>query len=397
MRNAFTTAAAALFLAAEVVIATDGECPPGGIDVLNGQPCCVPQTKGASTPRRSLLTRTTNECCNEKKQGPPKVSKNVNLQCGTNYGDDSNDVEDGVKFDVVECPAAYGSGDCFHVKITVAAGAVINDMHLQINDDPITVNTGLGNAPWIDSDYCDVSLGECWVPVDYIQNLFPTNSLCGKIVNVAAGVGINGATCFQQGTPISPKGNWFTYTTVTFECPDVCAKSCHCPTGKWCSMGTAYGYAEGKAITFNPTLVNGGASGCKKWGWYYKISSGDLSAGLTGDLRVGAGGNDVSKSVDVGDFSAKLSGTTLTVKYDLASGYDLGEVHVYASCSAPTSCAPGSWAAYNSDRSGLDLSATTDRTFEQAITVPQCGNYYLIFHGAINNKITGDTCQNPIA
>ncbi|RYP27383.1 hypothetical protein DL767_007702 [Monosporascus sp. MG133] len=372
MRNAFTTAAAALLLAAEVVVATDGECPAGGIDVLNGQACCVPQTKRASTTRRSLLTRTTNECCTEKKQGLPKVSKNVNLQCGSKYGDDSNDVEDGVKFDVVECPAEYGTGDCFHVKITVAAGAVIDDMHLQINDDPITVNTGLGNAPWIDKTYCDVSLGECWVPVDYIKNLFPTDSLCGKTVNVAAGVGANGETCFQQGTRISPTGNWFTYTTVTFECP------------------------VGKAITFNPTLANGGATGCKKWGWYYKISSGGLSAGLTGDLLVGAGGNDVSKSVDVGDFSAKLSGTTLTVKYELASGYDLGEVHVYASCSAPTSCAPGSWAAYTSDTSGLDLSATTDRTFQQAIKVPECSTYFLIFHGVINNKITGDTCPKPI-
>ncbi|RYP08601.1 hypothetical protein DL764_001836 [Monosporascus ibericus] len=398
MRTAFTTAAAALVLAAGVVIATDSECPPGAIDVHNGQPCCVPHIKRAFTPRRGLLTRTTSTCCTEKEPSSPTVSKKVNLQCGRNYGDDSKDVEDGVEFDVVECPTGYGTGDCFHVKITVAAGAVIGDMHLQINDDPITVNTGLGNAPWIDKVYCDGLLGECWVPLDYIQNLFPTDSLCGKAVNVAAGVGINGATCFQEGTRISPTGNWFSYTTVTFECSDdICAKSCDCPTGKWCNMGTAYGYAEDKAITFNPTLVGAGATGCRKWGWYYKISSADLyGAGLTGDLRVGAGGNDVSKSIDVGDFSAKLSGTTLTVKYDLTSGYDLGEVHVYASCNAPTSCAPGSWAAYNSHNSGLDLSSTTDRIFEQAITVPKCDTYYLIFHGAINNKIHDHTCQIPI-
>ncbi|RYP79672.1 hypothetical protein DL769_002829 [Monosporascus sp. CRB-8-3] len=387
MRTAFTTAAAALVLAAGVAIATDCACSPGAIDVLLGQPCCL----------LTRTTRTTSTCCTEKETSPLTVSKKVNLQCGHNYGDDSNDVEDGVEFDVVECPTGYGIGDCFHVKITVAAGAVIDDMHLQISDDPITVNTGLGNAPWIDKVYCDGILGECWVPIDYIQNLFPANGLCGKTINVAAGVGINGATCFQQGTRISPTGNWFSYTTVTFECSNVCAKSCYCPIGKWCNMGTAYGYAEGKATTFNPTLVNGGATGCKKWGWYYKVSSADLAgAGLTGDLRVGAGGNDVLKSTDVGDFSAKLSGTTLTVKYDLTSGYDLGEVHVYASCSAPTSCAPGSWAAYNSDKSGLDLSATTDRTFDQTIMVPKCGTYYLIFHGAINNRIPGDICPTRI-
>ncbi|RYP50164.1 hypothetical protein DL768_004281 [Monosporascus sp. mg162] len=253
------------------------------------------------------------------------------------------------------------------------------------------------NAPWIDKAYCDEALGECWVPVDYIQALFPTDSLCGKTVNVAAGVGINGATCFQQGTPISPKGNWFGYTTVTFECTDICAKSCNCPIGKWCKMGTAYGYVEGKAITFNPTLVEDRAKGRNKWGWYYKISSADLyDAGLTGDLLVGAGGNEESKSTDVGDFSAKLSGETLTVKYDLTSGYDLGEVHVYASCKAPTSCAPGSWEAYNSDKSGLDLSATTDLVFKQDITVPKCATYYLIFHGAINSKTPGDICPTPI-
>ncbi|RYP65763.1 hypothetical protein DL771_008128 [Monosporascus sp. 5C6A] len=395
MRSAFTTAAAALVLAAGVVIATDSECPHGAIDVLHGQPCC-PQTKRAFTPRRGLLTRTTSTCCTEK-ESSLTVSKKVNLQCGKKYGDDIKDVEDSVKFDVVKCPTGYATSDCFHVKITVAAGAAIDDMHLQIDDDPITVNTGLGNAPWIDKVYCDKLLGECWVPVDYIEKLFPTDSLCGKTVNVAAGVGIKGATCFQEGTRISETGNWFSYTTVTFECSHVCAKSCHCPpTGKWCNMGTAYGYAKGKAITFNPTLVDDGASGCKKWGWYYKISSGDLLAGLTGDLLVGAGGNDVSKSTDVGDFSAKLSGTTLTVKYDLTSGYDLGEVHVYASSSPPTKCAPGSWEAYNSQKSGLDLSSTTDRKFEKAITVPKCDIYYLIFHGAINKKIPGDICPTPI-
>ncbi|RYP42536.1 hypothetical protein DL767_000224 [Monosporascus sp. MG133] len=372
MRTAFTTATAALVLAAGVVIATECTCPPGVIDVLPGQPI-------------------------EKEPSRLTVSKKVNLQCGRNYGDDSKDVEDGVEFDVVECPAGYGTGDCFHVKITVADGAVIGDMHLQINDDPITVNTGLGNAPWIDKVYCDKLLGECWVPVDYIQNLFPTDGLCGKTVNVAAGVGINGATCFQQGTRISPTGNWFGYTTVTFECSDIRARSCNCPTGKWCNMGTAYGYAEGKATTFKPTLVNAGATGCKKLGWYHKISSVDLcGAGMTGDLRVWAGGKDVLKSIDVGDFSAKLSRTTLTVKYDLTSGYDLGEVHVYASCRAPTSCEPGSWAAYNSDTSGLNLSTTTDLMFEQAIRVPKCHTYYLIFHGAINNKIPGDICPTPI-
>lgn len=73
------------------------------------------------------------------------------------------------------------------------------------------------------------------------------------------------------------------------------------------------------------------------------MSPADLKAGIDGLLEVGAGGNDVSKATEVGTFTAQLSGSTLSFTYELNDDtFDLSEVHVQASCKAPTTCAPGS-------------------------------------------------------
>ena len=110
--------------------------------------------------------------------------------------------------------------------------------------------------------------------------------------------------------------------------------------------------------------------------------------------HVGAGLNDLNKGTAVGSFSATLSGTNLIVSYKLDAGYDLGEVHVYASCLTPTTCAPR---GYTYNGAGLDLSGIADTTFTRTIAIagsPPCSKYYLIFHAAVNKIYpAGTTCS----
>jgi hypothetical protein len=188
------------------------------------------------------------------------------------------------------------------------------------------------------------------------------------------------------------------YTTVGFACPDICTHSCCCPPppppppqDHWCDIGTAFGYKAG-APNFNGNPVGPalGPTTCKRWGWYFYAPASTLTAsgGLTGTLVVGAGGNNVTKGIEVGTFTATLSGTSLTVRYSLYNGFDLSEVHFYASCSQPGSCAPGSYTYPGS--TVLDLSGTTDASFQQTITVSSCSYYYLIFHAKVNQSYPAD-------
>lgn len=177
-------------------------------------------------------------CCVERGPGPLKMSSSTsqtNLQCGQGFSDsDPQDVPNGVTYSVEDCPT---SGKCLHIVLSPTSTVTVTDIHLQVDDDPITVNTGLGN--WAFNSYCTESPSECWVPVSAVLDTFENpsaSSLCGKTVYVAAGISISGdgggATCFNQGPRISDTGNWFMYYALELECEeDVCQRKCCCASG----------------------------------------------------------------------------------------------------------------------------------------------------------------------
>lgn len=398
-------------------LATFSECDPGVYDAFDSTKACC--TTSAVPRRRHLYSRTdtcpgdgSTPCCDTKEQGPPQVTSGgtTDLQCGRNWdpSSDAQDVPNGVTYTLEPC-TIDPSGTCLHVKLTAAPDQTVSDFHLGIldgNGDPSTLPKGLGNWPF--NDKCEKSgnVADCWVPVsEVLAVLSPAStSLCDQDIIVAAGIAISGATCFGRGTVISndsPPARWFMYSTVTFTCPDVCSHSCCCPyqppppPDHTCDIGTAFGYNENSAITFNKANAFGPAltaNTCKRWGWYFNAQADTLTAAgrLTGKLIVGAGGNEVAKGTEVGTFSATLSGGSLTVSYSLTNGFDLSEVHVYASCKVPASCAPGSYTYPSNSQPAPDLSGTADTSFQTTINVGSCTNYYLIFHAKVNQSLKAD-------
>jgi len=121
-----------------------------------------------------------------------------------------------------------------------------------------------------------------------------------------------------------------------------------------------------------------------------------LSDGFSGVLLVGAGGNDVDNAIEVGTFEAELTGNTLTVTYHLYATYDLSEVHVYAACTTPGACSPGSYTYPGPGGSQPNLTGTTDRDFSVDIAVsPECDSYYLIFHAKVS-QIRSSPCPSTV-
>ncbi|RDL38505.1 uncharacterized protein BP5553_02845 [Venustampulla echinocandica] len=233
-------------------------------------------------------------------------------------------------------------------------------------------------------------------------------SMLDATTGVDAGTGEGVGTCIN---PLNSNGKcapWFNYWSFSYKCvlcnpPEPTTTTPTStptppPSYQWCDIGTAFGYAPGAPnLNGNPVSPALGLKTCNRWGWYFTPTSPQLTTGISGLLEVGAGQNDISKATEVGKFTAKLSGNTVTVTYTLYSGdgpntagfYDLSEVHIYASCTKPTTCAPGQY-TYNSG----GLTGTTDQTLTANIQVGTCSSYWLIFHAGVSQRfLSTDTCS----
>ncbi|KAG9250567.1 uncharacterized protein F5Z01DRAFT_629147 [Emericellopsis atlantica] len=396
------------------VVATTGTC--SGVDATT---CNCPNTAvkryqaRSYTYPESLFPRTgdscpdgTPSCCTHYGPGPLQVSEDTSqadLQCGKKFGDDQQDVTNGVTYTIEDCPAngAYAGKKCLHVAISPAAGVQVTDIHLQVDDAPITLNTKLGT--WAFNKYCTTNPTECWVPTDSIIATFPypnPSSLCDRTIYVAVGVSIStagsgSATCFNKGTTIG-SGNWFMYVQLNLECPEICVDQCCCPSTPppthTCDIGTAFGYGDDfKNLNGNP--VGPAVCSANRWGWYFTPTKATLSSGITGTLIVGAGGNDVDKGIPVGTWSAQLIGSQFSFAYELYEHFDLSSVHVYASCASPTKCAPGQY-TFKDD----NLSGDSDTSYVKNFAIDgTCSTYYVIFHASVNKQLPlSESCPSAV-
>jgi hypothetical protein len=126
---------------------------------------------------------------------------------------------------------------------------------------------------------------------------------------------------------------------------------------------------------------------CQRWGWYETFSSADIAKGLSGPLYVGAGGNDQSRAVNVGSWSAQTQKDgKIYVYYSVGGGYSLGQVMVDVGCTPIASCDP----------QGFDVSFTptqgaTSFTTPSGIAMPNCGRNgqaYVIVQATIESAHT---------
>jgi len=160
-----------------------------------------------------------------------------------------------------------------------------------------------------------------------------------------------------------------TTTTTTTTCPATTP-----PPGN-CDLGTAFGLGDCCS-----TPLNAAPAICTRWGWYITAIPDTTSFPITGTLWVGAGQNDVSKGTDVGGFTITKDGKSYTITYMLDSGFSATEVHIYAACTKPTTCAPGQF--------NLGTSPAT-------ITL-DCPTVYFVLHAKVSGpRSAAGTCPTP--
>jgi hypothetical protein len=144
------------------------------------------------------------------------------------------------------------------------------------------------------------------------------------------------------------------------------------------------------------TLNTQSGQGCNRWGWYETPSLAELQGGISGPLYVGAGGNDISKAVDVGIWVATANALgRVTVTYLLNPPYALAEVHVDLDCLPIDKCAPGQY-TYNAGAIP-NLPTWSNPT---PLVYPSCSGgskAALIVHAAVNILTVTTTCPAPKA
>jgi hypothetical protein len=107
-------------------------------------------------------------------------------------------------------------------------------------------------------------------------------------------------------------------------------------------------------------------------------------------------GNDISKAIDVGEWTAIASPTGgVTVTYSLDPGFFVTEVHVDLECLPIDTCAPGQY-TFNSGA----LPNVPVFSNPTPIPYPTCSGgsvAYLILHAAITQTTTATECPPPKA
>jgi hypothetical protein len=229
---------------------------------------------------------------------------------------------------------------------TSATGAVMQDVHLWVGQDISTVPVNNSNVPVPGQfqyaggyDYGAVVNGvnaSVYKFVIPLSALGPDVTIDGQQFYVLAhaalvggqtsdGQSLDGETAWA-GLDIWASNRWAYYFNFT-----VTVEEEEKPVTEWVELGT--GFAVGDR-TF--TQLFGKKA---RWGWVITVNPGSYST----PIYVGAGGNDVSKGVHVGDLVYSYSGGVLNVSYNLKPGYGLTETHVYAGSSNPITTAPGQY------------------------------------------------------
>lgn len=165
---------------------------------------------------------------------------------------------------------------------------------------------------------------------------------------------------------------------VNVKCGDACW-SYAAYQGVCCTPGTEQtAFAKGGYVWVtdskaNPESLPSLLLSKDRWGWAINIPK--SNATYTYDVWAGAGLNYTSKGVKVGKVTVTVSGSTVTVKYEMLAGYSMTELHIYAGDFKPTTIAPGQF-GYNQT---FDPKATTH---EASFTLNDTNNdgFWLICH-----------------
>lgn len=210
---------------------------------------------------------------------------------------------------------------------------LLDEAHLfvgqSLDDMPQTKkgNPKIGKFPY-NSEQLNVTYTELTVPLSWLGG-----PACNTDLFVVAHASISKQnedgsmqqeTSWSKGDVFNERGSWAMYSTYQLSCNENTSG----PQVGSCETA----FAKGDTTLIDFELTN------SRWGW---LVTSLLPGEYSYPIYAGAGQNDITKGTHVGNLSVKYDGSSLTVTYNMFSGFVLNETHLYASGNEPTSIAPG--------------------------------------------------------
>lgn len=175
-----------------------------------------------------------------------------------------------------------------------------------------------------------------------VQEIFVV--LHGDVLADDGSGSVSGQTAYAGELP-GTGNRWWYYTNYT---PACCVSTPPPATGhletafvkfaKSGAFGTGYVFTTNKKS--NPENYASLKLTQNRWGWAGNVTA---DGSYTFDIYAGAGLNKISNGTLVGSATITKSGTSVSVSYNMASGYSMQEIHIYAGDFAPTTIAPGQY------------------------------------------------------
>ena len=192
---------------------------------------------------------------------------------------------------------------------------------LNIANMPQTKNGSpkIGNFPYVASGLSGAEGHTFTVPLTVFGAAQPCDVTALLAAHAALRKDLGGGvyqteTGWLEGDLIALKGSWAMKSSVFFTCP----VDAVLPPPAECKDETAY--AVGDRTFIDIGITN------SRWGWELAVSDGEE---VNADIYAGAAQNDTGKGTKVGVLHVSRAGETVSVSYEMDSGYTMGETHLY--------------------------------------------------------------------
>ena len=231
------------------------------------------------------------------------------------------------------------SPGCTFGTLQIWLGNDLNNVPSTPNGTPIP-----GQFCQVNSDFCVDATGlttyTFTIPASDI-GIVDVNRVCNAAMFVFthAEVDCGGSTETawggNHGVNVGEPGRWYFYGDY-----NICCNGGEPPVG---TCNTAFGKGGWVWTTHprsNPENLPSLGLTNNRWGWAINLTS---TGTTTYDIWAGAGLNNTNKGTLVGTLTVEWDGANATVTYNMASGYTMSEVHLYAADERPTTHAPGQY------------------------------------------------------
>lgn len=238
----------------------------------------------------------------------------------------------------------WNDGTNLYVQYSVTnPGVVINDIHVWAGTDILNLpqnNSGIPVPGQFPYKFEMVNATDYLVSIPLADIILSTTEYCDQKVYVFTHAALSDGETAWGGNIFINATRWYYYYEYTICCGTVPPPPSYESETAFAKFSKADGgYVFVKNAKSNPEKYPTLNLTQNRWGWAANLSAGTYTA----PVYAGAGLNIISNGTHVGNLTAVVTSSQVSLSYTLFSGFTMSEVHLYVSDAKPTTLAPGQY------------------------------------------------------